>query len=1761
MKNLPKNWGGLLLVVLFGIGNSIAVSGQPLFKHRKSEIQFFDPVEATTKELLIQSGFANRKFWILMRTKSLTKSEIQSWMVKGISITNFRSPEIMEVSAPANLSPVDFKKLGVEKISMVFSDHKLDPHLKIRQNECEKLAKIKVQVISHKGLKSSHIKSKWKAAWGQIEECWLGDFGKWIITCTPDQIDSLAGCGWSRWIELADEALMPLNQVAAANGRVRTINSAGFGWQQGLNGEGISVAIGDGGMVDLHSDMEKNQENWTGSKLAAFSDHQDHVSGILGGQGLLQTDKMGMATGARMVNLQTSSVISMGEHLVQNEGISLTNNSYGQPLQCSRSGLYNATSSFMDEQIYANPTLLHIVASGNQGGSACNGYPIGFQTIAEGYPVSKNGLTVGAVLGKDEFAWFSSMGPVADGRLKPELVADGNDVFSTVPQDQYASKGGTSMAAPVVTGTLALLSQRYKQLNNNQLPEAALLKAIVCNSAEDIGRPKVDFSSGFGRLNGRRARQLIESHSFISGIALSGQTQIHNFTAPSGAIGVKVMLSWSDPSGIPGEPKALVNNLNLKVRNAAGQTHLPWILDPSPGQVNQPAFRGVDSLNTLEQVTLQVFGGESIQIEVSSPNLTSGEQKYWLVYQWDVPSIWLTSPYQNEWLKSGQSTTFYWDLDATEPTQFVIQNSPDSTGPWTDLLVVSNPKKLSIDQLIPEANFQNIWFRIRAETDFGPLFSNSVGCKIGKTVLPQFQMCNSTVRISWNGLSEATRYEILRLEAAKGTWRSLGSTTETQFTVGKLENGVRVAFSVTPWFGNQAGIRSAAKVVVPTEAGNCNLQDLAITGFDMPTFFRKGTSQSSDLPVPIRLIFKNVGNETINRSEVLVRVKMASGQTTQSVHSLVLMAGESKWIELPQSLDVSQVGDFPLTLFMVGSLDSNPCNDTLSTIVRVVDNPNVALPWKFDGLTMPEANYSKSFLGVLADSKIDFSSVNQARLRTTSRNLPQSFGNYSLVLDKNRIDGKTASSELIFTLNLAGNVVDNELFIDFDIFPYSTLSSGNEVWIRTDDHSPWSEILSLSGSNFPVGEVAQVRSLNIKSFLSSTILTSSFQIKFTYSGQKPSDILNGGGYAVDNLMLYIPSRDVVIRSILSPSSGCAGPASQKVKIRLFNERETSAQQVKIGYSFGSGEVFEQIIPVIEANDSLEVDFATLLPSNLLGKINLKVWSIAEGDQYFLNDTLQPGSIFIAPIITKFPYYQGFEESNGFWHSFGEKSSWEWGKPSKSLSVIDTAANGIKLWTTNLDGFYNANESSFLQSPCFNVASLQGDIQFSFNSKYDTEPDYDNIWVEYSEDGKTWKKLGGKGSGTNWYNHDSQNWNGNQTRWHVVSCKLSKALLSNQKMLQFRLGFQADLSNQREGIAFDDFHLEPSIEIGNEFIESVSLSRQTRGNHWTRIGSEAGRLAEIETSNQTGTITFSSFGNSGKIRQFGYSSYLDRNFKLESGDENDLESKIRFFFTESDLKKLEQIQPELRSFQNLAIYQYRGLNMDGVPENNAFPIGKSRFIPSELILKVPTSGGYYVEFLAVPDGEFYLTTQSFDSGDLPLPVHLIQFSANRKLNSKAVEIYWKTASERNCESFELQYSVNGSDYEEVGSFKPKGSENLGFEYVFTHKPPNAGQTIWYRLNQYDFQNSTPHSYFTVVRNEPSSKAEFSFVNPVDYRLELVGKAPANGHILVSDAFGRIVVDSKFWSPESFISTGGWAQGAYFLKVISEEGIFYQTLLKN
>jgi hypothetical protein len=249
---------------------------------------------------------------------------------------------------------------------------------------------------------------------------------------------------------------------------------------------------------------------------------------------------------------------------------------------------------------------------------------------------AKDTLTVGAVFPLPNgyasptnliFAPFSSCGPTDDGRIKPDVVADGINNITPVSGSDFAYgqwPGGTSFASPSVAGSVGLLTQFYKQLHpKSSDPLASTLKGLVIETA-DSGTTNYgpSYRFGWGLMNTKTAATLINQDA-TNGL----KNQIKEVLLPNGQFiqfpvvsagstnsPLKVTICWTDPVGAPNSitnldnptPK-LVNDLDLRIFAPNGTTNFPWVLNPdltnrTSAARSAAATKGDDSRNNVEQI-------------------------------------------------------------------------------------------------------------------------------------------------------------------------------------------------------------------------------------------------------------------------------------------------------------------------------------------------------------------------------------------------------------------------------------------------------------------------------------------------------------------------------------------------------------------------------------------------------------------------------------------------------------------------------------------------------------------------------------------------------------------------------------------------------------------------------------------------------------------------------------------------------------------------------------------------------------------------------------------------------------------------------------------------------------------------------------------------------------------------------------------------------------------------------------------------------
>jgi len=500
----------------------------------------------------------------------------------------------------------------------------------------------------------------------------------------PNSLDLLSERSYLRWAELVNPP--PVKDDNNGRGLHRsngldTRTSAG----RDYTGRGVGVMVRDDGFVGPHIDFEGRITNYSNRRNAS---HGDGVAGIMSGAGNLIPEMRGMAAGSEVhvVNYTPNFLDYSTTSLINDGSVQITNSSYSDG--CN--GGYTSIARTVDSQTLATPSLMHVFSAGNSNGSNC-GYGAGGQwgNITGGHKQGKNVVTTANVAADARLENSSSRGPATDGRIKPDITAHGQGQRSTNENNTYQTFGGTSAAAPGIAGVSAQLYELYADLNGGNHPQSALIKAAILNTANDAGNVGPDFKFGWGIINGLRAGKLIEDERYLSDEISQGDVNTHTINVPSGTKQVRFMVYWSDAAAVTGANPALVNDLDLTVKDPSNNTLLPWVLDhtPTPTALNSPAQPGIDRLNNMEQVLINNPSAGNHTITITGHNVPQGPQEYFLVYEIITENLTITYPNGGENLK--MYTREYIQWDAINTTQsFEIEYSTDNGATWTDLATV-----------------------------------------------------------------------------------------------------------------------------------------------------------------------------------------------------------------------------------------------------------------------------------------------------------------------------------------------------------------------------------------------------------------------------------------------------------------------------------------------------------------------------------------------------------------------------------------------------------------------------------------------------------------------------------------------------------------------------------------------------------------------------------------------------------------------------------------------------------------------------------------------------------------------------------------------------------------------------------------------------------------------------------------------------------------------------------------------------------------
>lgn len=437
------------------------------------------------------------------------------------------------------------------------------------------------------------------------------------------------------------------------------------GGSLGLNisGQGMRIGQWDFSKPRLNHELIIGKVTYNASQNQTISRHSTHIMGTMIGNNYSNSAATGVAYNATGKAYDWVNDLEEMAHEASDE-LLIANNSYGfDPMyyQTYQFGKYNETARNWDQLMYYAPNFQIVKAAGNARGlnptivpqvTAKNGYD-----LLEGAGIAKNVLVVTSV-DKNEnstvdsdfnISSFSSYGSTDDGRIKPDIAAQGQGVFSAIEtyNSAYGIYNGTSSATASVSASIALLQQYWKSIYpfSNYLWSSSV-RAIIAHTANDKSSLGPDYIYGWGLMDTERAARLIYNQMKSTlvkeeNLQQGGEYRLYVVASEFENQPLVATLAWTDPEGNvinaieDDSTPVLVNDLDITIlkkdNNGNFQTYYPWKLGGMQNLTAAATRNSDNKVDNIEKVEIDNPDGLYQIVIKHKGNLSSGSQNYSLV--------------------------------------------------------------------------------------------------------------------------------------------------------------------------------------------------------------------------------------------------------------------------------------------------------------------------------------------------------------------------------------------------------------------------------------------------------------------------------------------------------------------------------------------------------------------------------------------------------------------------------------------------------------------------------------------------------------------------------------------------------------------------------------------------------------------------------------------------------------------------------------------------------------------------------------------------------------------------------------------------------------------------------------------------------------------------------------------------------------------------------------------------------------------------
>jgi hypothetical protein len=906
-----------------------------LIKLKSGDLELKEEVSTTAlSNFKKQHGTA---YAIVQFRKIPTNKEKEQLKQAGISLLEYL-PNYAFIAHIQELGSINIQELNIRAVTPYLNTFKTASYLSVNNAPDWALSNSKLQLMaeSHLNVSNKQLKSFLQTLGASNISIEAGSYCQFELQ--ENKLTSLLDASIIKFVDYIPEPPQKEDTRGRSLHRGNMLDSQ-HPLGRKYDGSGVSIAIADDGTIGPHIDYTGRVTDFTTTDRGT---HGDMTTGIAMGAGNLNPTYKGMAPGAYLYYYDISGYphISNAVNNLTTRGVVITSTSYSEG--CN--GGYTFTTRTVDQQTRQNPSLLHVFSAGNSAQANC-GYGAGtpWGTITGGRKQGKSVIAVGNLDYAGILTNSSSRGPATDGRIKPDICANGTNQISTDPNNTYAPGGGTSAAAPGIAGLCAQLYQGYREINAGATPPSALIKAALLNTARDIGNPGPDFNFGWGRVNAGRAMTLLEDNRYMSSTVSQGTTNNHQIIIPANTSELKFMLYWPDYEGSTVSAQSLVNNIDLKVVTPNNDTILPWVLDPTPNpaNLNSNAVRGIDDLNNMEQVTIDNIMAGTYTLIVEGKVVPQGPQNYFILWESRDSTIEITYPHGGEALLPGTTETIRWDAVGNQGS-FSLEYSLDSGATWQNISIASGSSRYR-DWVVPNTVTGDALIRITRNTSTGPGASSTSENVFSIISSPRGitteYRCPDSLKLTWTAVPGASAYEVSKLGAMY--MDSIGRS-DTNFIV--LKN---INLSDDNWVSVKAlgdGIvgKRANAILLEKSAFNCPFEyDVELSEIISPS---SGYAIACNGKAPITFRVENMGDSTLRDIPISASI---GGINYQDTIRGPVTANSSFIHLLKDSIDGSAGNNVNYRITSTLFNDENPLNDTLSGSADILTS-SFMLPFNDD---------------------------------------------------------------------------------------------------------------------------------------------------------------------------------------------------------------------------------------------------------------------------------------------------------------------------------------------------------------------------------------------------------------------------------------------------------------------------------------------------------------------------------------------------------------------------------------------------------------------------------------------------------------------------------------------------------------------------------------------------------------------------------------------------------------------------------------------